>query len=974
VPAAVASERLIFEPVLSAGPAELPAHLTPFVGRDHELSDLIALVPSARLLTLTGAGGSGKTRLAREAALRVASAYGRVAWVDLASIDDADLIPQLVASALHLGERVDATPHELIVGAICEVRTLLVLDNCEHLVVACAELAETLLRACPRLTILATSREALGVASETAWLVPPLAGAEAVELFVDRARSTLPTFTMSDTNTSAVAEICRRLDGIPLAIELAAARVRVLSPTQIAQRLDDAFRLLTSGSRSSLPRHRTLRATMEWSYALLGAREQVLLSRLAVFAGSFSLDAAEAVCAGDPLDPEDILDGVTGLVDRSMITMIAGDGVARYRMLETVRQYGLERLREAGQAEALEERHSRYFLDVLEDAAPRLYGGEHEAGLLSRLAADNDNLRAAAAWTVRTAGRGEMALRFSTAFFWYWYGSTMGFGPGHFREGRRFIREALSRAEHESVHPALRGHALASLALIGLAQGDYTDSVAAFDESLALLRAHGDQASVIFVLSKYAATRLMLGELNAAWTMLEEAYAAVEPIRPDSVLHSFVYSWRGLTARARGDYAVARRMHEANLRVGAYMKHRTVIGHGHAFLGGVELQDGNYDDAFAHFCEALPYHLDLGDGWGLALDIEGLSACAARRGRHGDAARLMGAVDALRERSAVALPATDAEDRARRTTLAREKLGASFDVLYRQGRELSIEDVVRIATDATVMHTSEHRIVLPTAALDTGVDTPAKAGLRVLALGPLQVFVGGNAVDTSAWGSARPRELLVYLLMHPEGRTKEQVGLAFWPDASTAQMRNNFHVTLHRLRRALGGATWVTLNGERYRIDEGLVEELDFTAFEREVAAARQDLRSDRGDTAVTARLERALARYRGDFLDGEPVGDWHLEHRDRLQHLYMTALMELGSRHAKEARHAKAAEAFRRVLARDELHEEALRALMQAFDQSGERSQALRAYQRFATRLREELEAEPEDETVRLMNQLKSS
>jgi predicted ATPase/DNA-binding SARP family transcriptional activator len=966
---------MTFEPATSAGSAELPAQLTPFVGRDRELGDLVELVPSARLLTLTGAGGSGKTRLAREAAVRVAAAYGRVAWVDLASIDDADLIPQLVASALHLGERVDATPHELIVGAICEVRTLLILDNCEHLVVACAELAEALLRACPRLTILATSREALGVASETAWLVPPLAGAEAVELFVDRARSALPTFTVSDANTAAVAEICQRLDGIPLAIELAAARVRVLSAAQIAQRLDDAFRLLTSGSRTALPRHRTLRATMEWSYGLLAAREQVLLRRLAVFAGSFSLDAVEAVCAGDPLEPEDILDGVTALVDRSMITMIAGDGVARYRMLETVRQYGMERLRDVDEAERVEERHARYFLRVIESAAPLLYGGEREAGLLARLGADDDNLRAASAWTVRIAGRGEMALRFAASLFWYWYGSTMGFGPGHFREGRRFIRDALSKADPAAVDPALRGQALASLGLIGLAQGDYADAAAAFDDGLALLRAHGDQASVIFVLSKYGATRLMLGELDAAWAMLEEAYAAVETFRPDSILHSFVYSWRGLTARARGEFGIARRMHEANLRVGASLKHRTVIGHGHAFLGGVELQDGHYEEAFGHFCEALPYHLDLGDGWGLALDIEGLSACAACRGRHADAVQLMGAVDALRERSAVALPAIDAADRARRTTLAREKLGASFEQLYDKGRTLTMEDVVRIATDATVMHTSEHRIPLATSSRDATADATASSeGLRVLALGPLQVFVGGKPVDTSAWGSARPRELLVYLLMHPEGRTKEQVGLAFWPDASTAQMRNNFHVTLHRLRKALGGAHWVTLTAERYRIDEALVAELDFTAFEREVAAARRELRGERAGTAATAHLERTLARYRGDFLDGEPVGDWHLEHRDRFQQLYVSALMELGGGYASEARHTKAVEAFRRVLARDELNEEALRALMRAFDESGDRSLALRAYQRFAERLRNELDAEPEEETVRLMKGLQSA
>jgi len=944
-------------------------HLTHFVGRDQELDDLTRLVPSARLLTLTGAGGSGKTRLAREAALRVAGEFGRVGWVDLASICDADLVAQEIARALHVPERTDASPRDVVIGAICEIRTLLILDNCEHLVDACADIAEALLLACPRLSILATSREALGVPSETAWLVPPMVSSEAAQLFVERALATAPNFALTNANRDAIIEICRRLDGIPLAIELAAARVRVLSPEQIAQRLDDAFRLLTSGSRTALARHRTLRATMEWSFGLLGAREQVLLRRLSVFAGSFSLDAAEAVCVGDPLDAEDILDGVTALVDKSLVGMTPGDGIARYQLLETVRQYGFEQLRDAGEAEAIERRHAEYFLDVIEAAAPRLFGGETEPGLLARLGADNDNLRIAAAWTVHGQGHGEMALRFAGALFWYWYGSTMHFGAGQFREGRRFITEAMARARVEGCNTALRGRALTSLGLIGLAQGDYQDASTAFDESLALLRAEGDPAAVALVLSKYGATRLMMGDLELAWTLVEEGYALAQPL-PLGIIHSFVTSWRGWVARARGDMPTARFMHEENLRIGQALKNRTTIGHGHAFLAAVELADNRVDEAFSHFCEALPYHIELGDGWGLALDLEGLSACASLRGRHADAVRLMGAVDALRERSAVALPASDAADRALRTSRLRDKLGDAFDALYAEGRTLSMDDVVGLATDASVQHTSEFRVP---AFVATSEAETKRDGLRVLALGPLQVSIGARVVEASAWGSARPRELLVYLLMHPDGKTKEQVGLVFWPDASAPQVRNNFHVTLHRLRKVLGNPNWVTLAGDRYRIDPAAVEEFDVAAFEREVGSARRAV--VRGGGAVDiAALERALARYRGDFLDGEPVGDWHLEHRDQLQRVYVDALMELGSRYVEEERHAKAADVFRRVLARDELHEEALRALMRALAEAGERSQALRAYRHFAARLREELEAEPEEETMQLSEQLQTS
>jgi len=269
------------------------------------------------------------------------------------------------------------------------------------------------------------------------------------------------------------------------------------------------------------------------------------------------------------------------------------------------------------------------------------------------------------------------------------------------------------------------------------------------------------------------------------------------------------------------------------------------------------------------------------------------------------------------------------------------------------------------------MHTSEFRVP---AFVPSGRDAETKReGLRVSALGPLQVSIGGRSVDAAAWGSARPRELLVYLLMHPDGKTKEQVGLVFWPDASAAQVRNNFHVTLHRLRKVLGNANWVVLAGDRYRIDPAVVDELDVAEFEREVQSSRRAIVRGGGNADVSA-LERALARYRGDFLDGEPVGDWHLEHRDRLQRVYVDALMELGGRYAEEDRHAKAAEAFRRVLTRDELHEEALRALMRSLAEAGERSQALRAYRHFATRLREELDAEPEEETTELSEQLQAS
>ena len=946
---------------------DLPVHLTRFIGRGHELTELGRLIGATRLLTLTGAGGSGKTRLAREAAASEAGKFARIAWVDLAPIADPATIAGEVATTLHIPDR-GGRPTEALIATIGDTSMLLVLDNCEHLVDATAELAEQLLRTCPRLSILATSREALGIPSETAWLVPPLGGVEAVQLFVERAQASLASFELTDANANAVRDICRRLDGIPLAIELAAARIRVLSPEQIASRLNDAFRLLTTGSRTALPRQRTLRGTMDWSYGLLEHREQSLLCRLAVFAGSFSLEAAESVCVGDPLEAEDILDGVAALVDKSLLVMNAGEGAARYHLLETVRQYGLERLNEHGGLAAYQARHAQHYLEFAERFAPLLIGGEHEPGLLARISVEHDNLRDASVWAASDPSRAEQALRFADALFWYWYGTGYWYGSGQFTQAREQIARALQSAP--DADPILRARALAADGLSALAQGDYEDSRRSFDASLTLFRAHGDATSVAFVLSKLGASYIMLGDTVLAGTLLDESFEIAKPL-PLSILHSFIRFWRGWAAIVRGELQLAREMFEDGVRFGRKISHRTSFAHSCAMLGKVLCKLGEYDEAYARLSDGLRIHLEIGDGWGLALDLEGLAGLAMARERFADGVRLMGAVDALRERIAIALPASDRGERERLTRIARDRLGGYFDRMYDDGRTMSMDEVAQIAAQAGGLHTAEYQVPVLG---DQSVTPPAPAAatqtLRVLALGPLQVFVGSEAIDTTVWGSARPRELLVYLLMHPDGRTKEQVGLAFWPEASAAQLRNSFHVTLHRLRKALRNPDWITLTNERYRVDPDVIAEFDVAEFERDVVDARRALKRRAEGAAST--LERALARFRGDFLDGEPAGDWHLEHRDRLQRLFSDALMELGDLHLSEDRLQKAADAYRRVIARDDLNEDATRALMRCYARVGDRSQALRLYQRFSERLRRELEAEPEEATRELYDELR--
>jgi predicted ATPase/DNA-binding SARP family transcriptional activator len=950
-----------FEPT-SHLPPDLPVHLTGFIGRDRELAELSRLIQAARMLTLTGAGGSGKTRLARELAVRSAESFDRVGWVDLAPISNREQVAEQAAAALHVQERPGVSALTLLIASLREGHQLVILDNCEHVVDGAATLVESLLRSCPRLAVLATSREALGIASETAWLVPPLATTDAVQLFAERARQTVPTFTVTETNRAAISEICRRLDGIPLAIELAAARVRVLTPEQIASRLDDAFRLLSAGSRTALPRHRTLRATMEWSFGLLKAREQVLLNRLSVFAGSFTLESAEAVGAGDPLEVEDILDGVGGLVDKSLIVMEPGEGVARYRLLETVRQYGAERIEEAGESAAVALRFAQHYLSIVESIAPLIVGGPVRPGLIERLQDEHDNIRAAAAWACDDRSRVELALRFVGGLGWFWYAT------GQFREARQIANHALA-LDATGVEPGVVGRAYLSSALVAFFQGESDRAFHDFEKAIPRLRETTDAISIGTALSKYGAARLLAGEVDRSIEILDEAVAFIRDTPRNDITRIFAVFWRGLAAYAQGDLESAANSVRHVLGIGRDYGLPTTTGHGLSTLALIELQRGNVEEACTFVAEALEIETASGDAWGVAIALDVVTHIAADRGRLEDAVLLAAAVDAHRNRIAVGLPGLAPRERDVLVAKLRSTPDMDFKALYAEGLTWTTEQTVAAAFAETSRNTVERRIPHPMPAPRVAEPPSAATQLRVLALGSLQVFVNERLIDVTAWGSARPRELLIYLLMHPEGRTKEQVGLVFWPDASAAQLRNNFHVTLHRLRKTLGGTDWIGLSGERYRVDPSLALEFDVVAFDRDVTDAMRAAK--RKEPNVASKLEAALTLYRGDFLDGEPVGDWHVEHRDRLQRMYVDGLMQLGALQMAEERPSKAAEAYRRVLARDEFHEDALVALMRCHAAVGERAQALRIYSRYAERLRKELDCDPGDEATELAEEL---
>ena len=377
----------------------LPVQFTSFVGREGEMNDVRQILADARLVTLTGAGGVGKTRLAVQVAAKIAGGFADGVWyVDLAPITDPDLVPVAVIRALGLPDQPGRSTVDTLLRFVGDRQMLLVLDNCEHLLDACAALVVALLGGCPAVTLVATSREPIGVAGEVSWRVPSLSLAdEAIELFTDRARHVRPDFRLTDDNAATAAEICLRLDGVPLAIELAAARVRVLSLTEIRDGLHNRFRLLTGGARTAVRRQQTLRASVDWSHALLTEPERILFRRLAVFMGGFDLDAAQAIAGGGDVESYQVLDLLTLLVDKSLVAAESTSGRTRYRLLETVRQYAQERLGESGQAEAVRSRHRDHYtaMAALLDTPART-GHEQR---LEQTETEIDNLRAAFAWS-----------------------------------------------------------------------------------------------------------------------------------------------------------------------------------------------------------------------------------------------------------------------------------------------------------------------------------------------------------------------------------------------------------------------------------------------------------------------------------------------------------------------------------------------------------------------------------------------
>jgi predicted ATPase/DNA-binding SARP family transcriptional activator len=1016
--------------MLSLVTGRLPVRLTPLVGRQRELRDVVDSLPRGRLLTLTGPGGTGKTRLALAAAGAVSACYPEgVCWVELAPLDDPGVVARAVARELGVPEGPGQDAAAAIAERVGDRSMLLVLDNCEHLASAVAVLAGQLLGACPALSILATSREVLGVDGERSWPVPPLslpadgapaadalAQSDAVRFFEYRARLVFPSFRVSDDNARAVAQVCRRLDGLPLAIELAAAQLRVLSVGQLAERLDDIFTLLVGGPRTAPRRHRALRATLDWSHDLLGEGERVVFRRLAVFAGGFTLAAAEQVAAGPGIGAERMLELLARLADKSLLRVEHLDSGARYHLLGTVREYALERLAEASEVEATRRAHLRWFADLVEEVAPRVDGG-HEGPLglereLDRLDAETANLRVALEFAAE-CGDADAGLRIAGPL------GRFAYLRGHYQEIREWMDAAVTAGT--AAPAALRAKALLGSGRLALLQCDYQPAARRLEAALRLYRELGDAPGVASALQVLGSVAREQGRYARAVQLHTESLSIAEAAGDRQAVAS-AHGYLGFACwlqadfeRAAGECTAALRMFRelgdvegiawSLLSLGTIARHQGAREQAAALLQesrslaerigfregiawsleqlGLLAADHGDPAAAALLRTSLEIHHDLRDRWRTCSVLEDLAAIALAQGCAQQAARLLAAAEALRAAIGTVIAPCDSAQHAATTTGARAALDEeTYAAAWRQGLRAQIDDLQAdlappgtaagpwpaARADPLAARAIPHRKSPATARKQDAAATSAASGgvLRIRALGAATVHRGDAAVTAADWGYAKPRELLFLLAVSPP-MTRDQLGAALWPDLSPQRLGNALHTAMRGLRRALGDPGWVVYSDGRYRFNTAREHECDIEAFEQALAAAR----GAHTGAAALPHLQRAAAAYRGDFLAGMAAGEWAQARRGELARSFESALLAMGRLHAAAGRYQPAAAAFRRAVAHDPLNETAHRELMNCWVRLGETARAVRHYRDLAELLQDQVGVPPAAETTALYQQL---
>jgi predicted ATPase/DNA-binding SARP family transcriptional activator len=1006
---------------MSLTTSRLPVRLTPLVGRQGELGDVVRAVTRARLLTLTGPGGTGKTRLALAAADSARESFpGGVCWVELAQIEDPGIVPAAVAACLGVPDTPGQGAAAAVAEHVADRQVLIVLDNCEHLVGAVAGLAENLLAACPTLTVLATSREALGVEGELSWQVPPLslppadssptalalAASGAVKLFEQRAQLVRPSFRVTDTNAAQVASICRRLDGLPLAIELAAARMRIMSSAQLAERLGDIFAVLVGGARSAHPRHQALRATLDWSHDLLDTAERTAFRRLSVFAGGFTLEAAEQVVADGNIRPDSALELLTRLADKSLLRVDHSGGDSRYHLLATIREYAGERLGEAGESDSARRAHLAYFTELAETAAARIDGGaavgsgmELELGLLD---AELPNLRKAYDFAAET-GDQAAALRIAGPLDRYAY------LRGRYHEIRQWMDAAVAACPDAPAE--LRARVLLGSGRLALLQCDYAPAVRRLEAALRLYRELGDSRGIAAALQVLGSVAREQGRYARAVELHAEGLAVAEAAGDwwaVASAHGYLafVSWLQCDfdrAAAQAGMALARFRQLGDVEgtawslisLGTVARYRGETDRATALLAESQsLAEGiGFREGIAWCCEqlgmlgaadgdpaaitvlrrSLELHAKLRDRWRMSSVLEDLAAIALAQGRARPAARLLGAAEALRDAIGTVIAPCERPQHLQTAAAARAALGEQeFAAARQQGMRATMDDLAAdlpSAEDAGLARPKATAARPGRAARPRPAAAPAAATtgpLRVKALGAAVVEFGATALTATDWGYAKPRELLFLLVSSPP-MTRDQIAAALWPDLSRQQLGNALHTALRELRRALGDPGWVVYANGQYRFDRSRPHECDVTEFEDALLAARRA----RPPEAALPHLQRAIGAYGGDFLDGMTTGEWALVRRDELRRAFESALLAAGRLQTAAGRHQAAAAAFRRAAAHEPLNETAHRELMSSWARLGETARAVRHYQELTELLREQVGVPPAPETTALYQRL---
>jgi predicted ATPase/DNA-binding CsgD family transcriptional regulator len=686
----------------------LPADLTTFVGRGKESSQVRLLLSRSRLVTLTGVGGVGKSRLALRAARQLSRTFPDGTWlVELSSLQDPALVPQAVGQALGLADQGTGDPVQALCDALASRRLLIVVDNCEHLVPACQQLLTALLRGASGLRVLATSREVLWIPGEQVYDVAPLqvpqpseqrdleamAGYPGVALFASRAGEIRPGFAVTADNADAVARVCGLSEGLPLFLELAAAQLRSLSVQQLAARLDDRFQLLTTRSAAVPARHQSLRAAVAGSFMLCSEAERLVWVRASVFAGRFDLEAAEAVCAGETLSAGDVLDALAGLIDKSVVVSAERDGQLRYWMLDTLRAYGLEQLRAspAGDGAAAEEQPRRQHRDYHLELAERFdadWFGPRQVQWSRRMRAELPEMRSALAFCLATPGEAPAATRLARAlgFFWYACGAT--------REGRLWLQRVLAA---EPSPPKDRARALVVYARVLISSGLHAEAAEPARECLELARRFGDPALLVQALSICGVRLVYAGDVAAGLPLLDEAVGLAEGL-PDAgfVLATMTLS-RSFAAIAVGDPVRADALAAQCRAVCRAHGDRWLLNRALIWSIPPALILGDAAGAAGYGRESLSISAALGDTPGLALSLEFLARTAAAGGDHRRAARLLGAAD-VQDGVNGGTPASTgplAAGHDQCEAAARAALGdVRFDDEFRSGAELTLEEVI----------------------------------------------------------------------------------------------------------------------------------------------------------------------------------------------------------------------------------------------------------------------------------------